>query len=209
MTLKHPEFNRNVLVSSGKKLLDVGCGTGRYFEWANKHGLAYTGVDVDGEVIKRAILKYRSHPQFTPESFNVVDGSSLAMFEDKSFDTILLVEVIEHIENLPALERLIKECLRIARKNILFTTPNCSDEAVLKEHKLVYNHYTHSVGKGFDFKYDDSHKHHLRFTKENLSEFLGKITSKFEVEERVPLEVVLKKYPNKILFYKLWGEIEV
>jgi len=202
MTLKHSEFNKNVIVSCGKSLLDVGCGAGRYYEWAQKHGLDYVGVDVDPEVIKKAILKFRDTPNFTPDTFHVVDGQAMPMFEDNSHDTILLVEVIEHVINLKSLEKLINECRRIARKNIMFTTPNCSDEDFLKKHGLIYHHYTHSVGKGFDFKYDDSHKHHLRFTKESLSDFLATITDKFEVIETKPIEILTKK-----CYYKLWGEI--
>lgn len=203
MTLQFDDFNKNLLLSTGKSILDVGCGVGRYWEWAVKHDLKYSGVDVDGEVVKKAILKFRSHPKFNPDAFNHTDGKSLSMFPDKNFDTVLLVEVIEHVVDLPTLENLMKECMRVAKKNIMITTPNCSDEEFLRKHRLVYDHYTHSVGQGYSFKMDSSHHHHLRFTKDSLSQFLSKLTDKFEVVERKPIEIITAK----VCYYKLWAEI--
>ena len=204
MTLQHDEFNKNLAASAGKTMLDFGSGHGRYWEWALKHKIAYTGIDVDSEIVKKAILKHRSHKDFHPDVFNVVDGKDLKMFDDKSFDTVLMVEVIEHVVNLPTLKNLLQECMRVARKNIMITTPNCSDEDYLRKHGLIYVHYTHSVGKGYNFTMDTSHNHHLRFTKESLSSFLTTITDKFEVVEKVPIEIL-----KQTCYYKLWAEILV
>lgn len=212
MTLQYDEFNKNILssVPTGSALLDVGCGRGRFYEWACKHKYEYQGIDIDPEVVKQAILKYRSWPQFKPNIFHVMDGQEMPMFADKSVDTILLVEVIEHIENLPTLAKLLKECIRITRTNIMLTTPNCSDEAFLKKHGLIYNHYTHSVGEGFNFKMDSPHYHHLRFTKDLLSQFLrDNIGGNYEVVERKPIPITSQLQPDHILYDKLWAEIRV
>lgn len=206
MVLDFDDFNKNLLLSCGKSLLDVGCGTGRFYEWKQKHSDIisgdYVGVDVDPEVIKKAILKYKSLPDFNPEVFKLVDGKDLSIFPDKSFDTILMIEVIEHVNNLTELEVLIKECIRIARKNIMITTPNCSDEEMLRKHGLIYVHYTHSIGSGYEFKIDSSHQHHLRFTRKSLSNFLSKICNKFDVIEKKPIEIL-----KQTCYYKLWAEI--
>lgn len=207
MTLLHEEFNRNVLASGPKSILDVGCGAGRYYDWTKKHSLKYAGLDIDPEVVKKAILKYRDDPGFNPETFQVLDGQDLSRFDSKSFDTILLVEVIEHVENLQTLEKLLKECIRIAKINVMITTPNCGDEDFLRQHRVVYDHFTHSVGHGYDFRFDDSHKHHLRFTRDTLASFLTKLGPPNEVQERIPLKLKSLIDPSRIMFYKLWAEI--
>jgi SAM-dependent methyltransferase len=201
------EFNKSILASNPKSILDVGSGHGRFFDWANKWSISYKGIDIDPDVVKKSILKYRDAPNFDPDTFQVANGKDLSNFADKSFDTILLVEVVEHIENLATLNALLQECIRVAKLNIMITTPNCSDEDFLRQHKVIYDHFTHSVGQGYDFKYDDSHKHHIRFTKESLSIVLTKLNKPFEVQERVPLKLRSLIDPNRVMHYKLWAEI--
>ncbi|MBF0310518.1 MAG: class I SAM-dependent methyltransferase [Magnetococcales bacterium] len=46
-------------------------------------------------------------------------------FEEASFDTVLLVEVIEHLEEAPGRE-LLEEAKRVARKRVVLSTPNYS-----------------------------------------------------------------------------------
>lgn len=205
MTLEYEDLNKNILVSCGKSILDVGCGVGRYYEWALKHGIKYVGADVDSEVLKKAVLTYRSTPDFNPDVFKLINGEDLSVFPDKSCDTIFLVEVIEHVHNLKALTKLMNECIRVGRKNIFITTPNCSDEKYLRQYGLIYSHYTFSTGQGMDFKVDASHQHHLRFTKNSLSDFLKTLkVTKFEVVEKKPIEIL-----KTICYYKLWAEISI
>ena len=45
-------------------------------------------------------------------------------FEDKSFDVILLYDILEHIPTLEEVESILRESERIARKKILILTPN-------------------------------------------------------------------------------------
>jgi hypothetical protein len=115
---------------------------------------------------------------------------------------------MEHVENIETLKSLLKECTRVARNFVFFTTPNSSDEEFLINHRLIYHHYTHSVGEGYNFKYDNPHKHHLRFTKKSLSDIISKLASSYVVEERVPLEMRSTREPNHILYFKLWGLID-
>jgi ubiquinone/menaquinone biosynthesis C-methylase UbiE len=202
LELKHENFNENILESKPSSMLDVGCGSGRYFEWAKKYGIDYSGVDVDAKQIKEANAKYKT------KVFQHFDGQDLSRFKDKSVDIVLMIEVMEHIETTEALQKLLKECTRIARKYVLFTTPNCSDEKFLVSHRLIYHHYTHSVGKGFNFEFDNSHMHHLRFTKDSLSELLDDVADAYVVQERVPLDIRSTREPERILYFKLWGYID-
>jgi SAM-dependent methyltransferase len=58
-------------------------------------------------------------------------------FADRSFDTVLLFEVIEHV---PEFECLLKEAFRIARRNVLVTVPNAEDVELLKGNDVTYGH---------------------------------------------------------------------
>ena len=58
-------------------------------------------------------------------------------FPDKSFDTVLLFEVIEHV---PPIEAILKEAFRVARKNVLVTVPNAEDLELLKGNDVTYAH---------------------------------------------------------------------
>jgi SAM-dependent methyltransferase len=58
-------------------------------------------------------------------------------FPDKSFDTVLLFEVIEHV---PPIETILREAFRVARKNVLVTVPNAEDLELLKGNDVTYAH---------------------------------------------------------------------
>jgi len=47
-------------VGAGKKVLDVGCGDGRYFEALDGMGVEYTGVDSCEELIEKAKDKFQN-----------------------------------------------------------------------------------------------------------------------------------------------------
>jgi SAM-dependent methyltransferase len=74
----------------GRLVLDAGCGDGRLlFE------LAGTGASTFGVDLSPRALKYAAG--FTPEALlSVQDVCSLA-FPDACFDTVLLIETLEHI----------------------------------------------------------------------------------------------------------------
>jgi SAM-dependent methyltransferase len=88
----------------GKSVLDVGCGTGE--------GLA--------------ILKERAdvaHGQDVDERLQSADVfiKPLCEFSDKSYDFVVSVDVIEHIESD---ESFVADCARIARHGFFLSTPN-------------------------------------------------------------------------------------
>lgn len=200
--LEHDDFNKNILAVNPGSILDVGSGRGRYFEWTKKYGIGYEGVDVDKAQIKAVRAKYAT------KAFHSFDGQNLSKYDDNSFDAVLLIEVVEHIEDLEALKKLLKECIRVARHHIFFTTPNCADEAFLIDHRLIYHHYLHTVGEGFNFQHGDSHMHYQKWTKKSLSNLLNDISASFVIEERVPLDIRSTREPDRVLHFKLWGIID-
>lgn len=83
-------------------VLDVGCGNGELKKYLPK-GCQYVGVDTN------------------PTGCAVQGCAYELVFSDKSFDTVTLLEVLEHLEN--PLEALI-EARRVARQKIIISVPN-------------------------------------------------------------------------------------
>ncbi|MFQ5526411.1 MAG: class I SAM-dependent methyltransferase [Thermoanaerobaculia bacterium] len=91
-------------ISGGGSLLDVGCGDGRLAAELGRlcPGIEVRGIDVD----------VRPEVAVAVEPF---DGERLP-FEDRSFDTVMMVDVLHHTED-PL--RLMRETARVSRKSVL------------------------------------------------------------------------------------------
>jgi SAM-dependent methyltransferase len=74
---------------AGRKLLDYGCGTGRWVDFFQNYGLEYTGVDLSPEMIRIASGRYPNH------KFSIV-GSEGMEFQPWSLDMICTIAVIHH-----------------------------------------------------------------------------------------------------------------
>ncbi len=189
--------------NAGKKILDVGCANGDYIKILQDNGFNCTGIDINPEYIDKALEKGLNA--------YVMRGDNLD-FPDNSFDTILLFEVLEHVEN--PLE-VLKELKRVAKKNILITVPNCTHFSELKRYNLTYEHMLE--------------KDHINFfTKKDLKDLLSKEFKYFKVVEEEPIPLTLlsvKNMPswlryfilllnkfniiNDNIYYRLYAVIEV
>jgi SAM-dependent methyltransferase len=119
---------RFALEHAGGEVVDLGCGFGVYAARLQEAGRKVTGVDLD--------------PSFVAEARSrgveaVLADVTATPFADRSFDTALLFEVLEHI---PGPERVLREALRIVRRNVLVTVPNFGDFEHLRDYGLTYSH---------------------------------------------------------------------
>lgn len=112
---------------SGESILDLGCGYGAYAVALKKQGKRCVGCDINLQYLKSALSS----------GLPVVAADTLLPFPDRSFDTVLLFEVIEHV---PVLDGILKEAFRVARRNVLITVPNAEDIQLLKENDVTYAH---------------------------------------------------------------------
>jgi SAM-dependent methyltransferase len=95
---------------SPRKVLDVGCGTGRMIYLLRQLGVDARGIDISHYAISRAGVEtqpFISHGDITK-----------LPFPDKSFDLVTTFDVLEHIPT-DKLEKAISECNRVSRTYIM------------------------------------------------------------------------------------------
>lgn len=190
--------------NAGKKILDLGCATGDYCINLHSFGFECTGVDINPEYVEKTREK--------GIDAYVMRGNDLK-FPDNSFDTVLIFEVLEHVNDPYAV---IKEAKRVAKKNILITVPNCTQFLQLNNSGLTYEHMLENDHINF-------------FTKKDLETLISKESKNFKIEEDEPIELnnlllisglpvwlrlpilLLKKIKviKPFLYYRLYALIEV
>lgn len=99
-----------------KKILDIGCGTGETISFLQKQfpDANIQGVDLSPEAVK--FTKSRGHQA-------TISSATKLPFPDKTFDAVLLLDVIEHIKDDT---NTIKEAKRVIKNNgcIIITAPS-------------------------------------------------------------------------------------
>ena len=154
-------FVRFAAKHAGQRILDLGCGYGAYSLALLKEGRSCVGCDVNLQYLKKAAAS----------GLPAVAAEGQLPFSDKSFDTVLLFEVIEHV---PPIEAILKEAFRVARKNVLVTVPNAQDLELLKGNDVTYAHMLSS-----------DHVHF--FDPDGLSQLLGGFGSNVHVDRGDPI----------------------
>ena len=100
------------------------------------------------------------------------DGERLPL-EDGAVDTVILLEVIEHLEDPAAL---LREARRVAPRNVLVTTPNC----------------TQGFGPvPIEFSHMLDVDHRQFFTVASLAALLDEVFGRSAVEQAAPLDATL------------------
>jgi ubiquinone/menaquinone biosynthesis C-methylase UbiE len=91
----------------GARVLDVGCGTGRWVRRLEEHGLSVVGIDQSSEMLSLARKRGTLSPMVSGEVQNLP-------FRDESFECVSAVTVIQHI---PPQEqvRALSEMVRVLR----------------------------------------------------------------------------------------------
>lgn len=121
---------------AGREILDLGCATGMYCLALTNLGYSVKGADVNARYVD--IAKERGVDAY------LIQGS--VPFPDKSFDTVILFEVMEH---LPEPDKVLVEAKRLARTNVLITTPNSEGVDALQARGLLFEHFADLDHKNF------------------------------------------------------------
>ena len=121
----------------GQSILDVGCGKGEVMKFINRQReFRVTGVDIFKPYLQEC-QKLRCY-----DNVILADVRTLP-FESKSFDVVLCMEVLEHLEKDEG-EKLLHELERVARRQILLSTPvskyeqHTLDGNPNQEHKYIW-----------------------------------------------------------------------
>ncbi len=112
----HFELNKsNRTPLKNLKILDIGCGGGLISEPMCRLGAEVTGIDASEKNIKIASI----HANQNDLNIKYLNQAPENMNEEKKFDVILNLEVVEHVENL---DLYLKSCSKLLKKNGLMFT---------------------------------------------------------------------------------------
>lgn len=101
--------------TGGKRLLDLGCGTGFILELAQPYFEEIWGVDITPEMLKVAEEKFKAKGY---KNIHLKLGSTDELsFKDNSFDCVTAYSFLHHI---PTLEPTLKEAYRVLKKDGIF-----------------------------------------------------------------------------------------
>jgi 2-polyprenyl-3-methyl-5-hydroxy-6-metoxy-1,4-benzoquinol methylase len=106
----------NENVGAGERVLDVGCGEGRFAAELARAGAIVVGIDVAEEPLRRARVL---HPELDVRLVDSLGGWQLA---DASFDVVWAGEVIEHVADTAAWLSEVRRVLRPGGR-LLLSTP--------------------------------------------------------------------------------------
>jgi SAM-dependent methyltransferase len=154
-------FVRFAAKHAGSTILDLGCGYGAYSLALAAEGRKCVGAEIN--------MKYLASA--SRSGLPVVAVDSILPFPDRSFDTVMLLEVIEHV---PHLEGILREAFRVARRNVLVTVPNSESLDRLQENDVTYAHMLSS-----------DHVHF--FDPPSLEQLLAKFGAKVEIRRDDPI----------------------
>lgn len=132
-------INKNINSNENKLVLDYGCGSGLYVKlWKlffKDENLKF--ADISQNALNRLTEKYSEYKNQTCEIIN-----NKTSYADNSYDLILSVEVMEHVENL---EDYLNEIYRLLKPGgkFIWTTPCANILSV--EH--IYNIFTSNIEK--------------------------------------------------------------
>ncbi len=107
--------NKNDNFLKGLKILDIGCGGGLISEPFARLGGDITGIDASEKNIKIA----KSHANKSNLKINYLNKSPEQLKNFESFDIILNLEVVEHVEDLSLY---LQSCSNLIKKNGLMFT---------------------------------------------------------------------------------------
>lgn len=163
-----------------QSILDIGCGEGEADKFFLKRNasLKVLGIDIDSEALKEAKINC---PQIEIKKADVYK----LPFPDNSFDLVLCLEVLEHLEK-P--DEALKEIKRVCYNKAIITVPN---EPLFSLASFFSGKYLKSLGK---------HPEHRHFwSRGEFKNLLKKYFPKVEVKKAFPwlIGIASRRFNNE------------
>jgi len=117
-----------VAANAGPRVLDIGCGLAPYVAALNQRGFQAEGIELDPDCVAGALALGRPVKR--------MDATKLA-YEDNSFDSCVLIDVIEHLDHY---EKALREAARVARHNLLISVPSIDSIVPLVAWHVIPRH---------------------------------------------------------------------
>ena len=111
---------------NGRRILDVGTGTGRAAMALARRGAAVTGLDASSQML--AVARTRARTEDLSIDFVEGDAHALA-YADRSFDSTVCLRVLMHV---PDWRRTLGELCRVTNDRLIFDYPALSSLASLQ-----------------------------------------------------------------------------
>jgi 2-polyprenyl-3-methyl-5-hydroxy-6-metoxy-1,4-benzoquinol methylase len=133
--------------SSGNKLLDIGCATGVFVDYCQRHGFVAEGIEPDEK--SRNYANNILH-------LEVNDLDYISKLPEKSFDVITMWHVLEHVNDIQERMKVVNKLLADnGTAFIALPNPLSYDAQFYKEHWAAYDvprhlyHFTNSSFTSF------------------------------------------------------------
>lgn len=110
----------------GRRILDVGTGTGRAAIALARRGAVVTGVDASAEMLE--VARRRAQEAGTAVTFQGGDAHRLE-FSDRSFDAVVCLRVLMHT---PDWRQSLGELCRVASNRVVFDYPSRASAALVE-----------------------------------------------------------------------------
>lgn len=112
-------------IAPNSRVLDLGCGDGSFLEFLQKQKPVHAyGLEIDDAGVMSCVQKYLNVIQQDLEG-------GLALFEDDSFDTVVLSQTLQTIHQT---EKILREVVRVGKESIV-SFPN-------------FGHWSHRLAVG-------------------------------------------------------------
>jgi ubiquinone/menaquinone biosynthesis C-methylase UbiE len=130
---------------TGKRFLDIGCGTGRWLRWAAQRGAEVAGADLSLEMLRKAA------------TLAVVQADATALpFLDDSADIVLSALTIGHIRPISAV---LDELARVAKPGASVIVTDFHPDALKRGWKRTFKHEGDTIELESDYYNTDELRH--------------------------------------------------
>ncbi len=185
----------------GKKLLEVGCGSGYWTRLFAKKGAICSGIELNKNQLRIAVEeeKYKN----LGIKYYLGNASNISMIESNSQDVVFIEFLLLEIKMKSLLKKTFAECFRVLRKNgLLFISDmHPFDPFFDKRYKLPDRFNYYSSGDQFVAMATQTDGTKIRFTDHHwtFEDYFNTLTSSgfivFELREPRPSKSLIKRMP--------------